>query len=124
MMLTLPERTITYSFCSQISETYPTRRSRKPTNKMSSQSDDLDRRCHLNIIRKSLIILTVKSINMPSMESQCVKVDLCTLFKMIGGLIDVPFKPVFSARNPSSIIYQYSKSSLFKNSFFHRALIL
>ena len=66
----------------------------------------------------------LKSINMPSLESQCVKIDLCTLFKVIGGLIDVPFKPVYSARNPSRIIYQSSKSSLFKNSFFHRSLIL
>ena len=31
---------------------------------------------------------------MPSLESQCVKVNLCTIFKVIGGLIDVPFKPV------------------------------
>ena len=34
-----------------------------------------------------LYIDRLKSINMPSLESQCVKVDLCTLFKVIGGLI-------------------------------------
>ena len=43
---------------------------------------------------------------------------------MISGLIDVPFKPVYNSRNPSRIIYQSSKSSLFRNSFFHRTLIL
>ena len=61
----------------------------------------------------------LKSIIISTLESQCVKTDLFTLFKMIGGLIDVPFKPVYSARNSSRIIYQPTKkSSLFRNSFF------
>ena len=66
----------------------------------------------------------IKSINMATLESQRVITDLCTLFKLINGMIDVPFNPVCSARNHSRIIYQSTKSCLFRNSFFHRALML
>ena len=66
----------------------------------------------------------IKFFNIPTLESQCLKIDLCTLFKILKNMIDVPFKPLFSTRNSSRIIYQPSKSNLFRNSFYHRSLVL
>ena len=51
----------------------------------------------------------------------CIRYTICDIFVYrihYSNLFDVPFKLTYSARNPSRIIYQSAKSSLFRNSFF------
>ena len=59
-----------------------------------------------------------------SLKFLIIKTDLCTLFKLIKGLIPVPSELQFSTRSPTRLIFSQCSSSLFRNSFFHRSLVL
>ena len=69
-------------------------------------------------------ITRIKTLNMPSLESLCVKNDLCTLFKLINKSIEIEFEPCFSSHNPSRLIYHSLSTTLYHNSFFRRSLLM
>lgn len=62
----------------------------------------------------------LKSVNLPTLESVCIRNDLNTLFKIITKLIDVLFAPVFCIHKQSRLIYRSAVSKTYRNSFYHR----
>ena len=65
----------------------------------------------------------MKLFNLQSLEFLIIKTDLCTLFKLINNLFPSSFEFQFSTRSPMRFIFCQCSSRLFRNSFFHRALV-
>lgn len=62
--------------------------------------------------------------NLETIESLCVKHDLRVLFNSTHGLFSVDFLPEISTRSPERFIFQRCGSKNYRNSFFHRSLVL
>ena len=66
----------------------------------------------------------LKLFGLQTLESSCVKSDLLMLYKLLYELIESSFKPIFSTRKPTRIIFQTTVSKTCRASFFHRSLVL
>ena len=66
----------------------------------------------------------LKLFNLHSLESYIIKLDLLLLYKIVHDLIDSTFKPVLSTHKVTRFIFQSTVSRKYRNSFFHRSLVL
>ena len=66
----------------------------------------------------------LKSLNLDSIESHCIKTELSLLYNLLNDLIDSFFKPTFSSHKPTRFVFQSTVSRTYRNSFFHRSLAL
>ena len=66
----------------------------------------------------------LKLFHLHSLESYIIKLDLLLLYKILHEMIDSTFKPVLSTHKLTRFVFQSTVSRKYKNSFFHRSLVL
>ena len=66
----------------------------------------------------------LKLFDLLSLESFCVQSDLLLLFRLLNNQIYSEFRPIFSKHKPTRFIFRSGMSSAYRNSFFHRSLVL